>query len=93
MRRDEEKELLRNSPEFLAIKSQYLAMRLQELLGGVIPQGQGQPLGQSPEAGRRLVPPTTERAPLGSIPQMQQGWPKSQIPISPTQGQGGGGNR
>jgi len=93
MRRDEEKELLRNSPEFMQIKSQYLSAKLQELLGGVV-QPPGQPQGQSaPEAGRRMAPPTTERAPLGSIPQMQQGWPKSPTSISPTQGQGGGGNR
>lgn len=100
MEREEEKERLKASPMFNQLKDQYLTTKFQEALAelevptsGVVP---GTPMGGSMrEPGRRLVPPTTERAPLGSAEEMQRRMAamRSQTPMSPTQGQGGGGQR
>lgn len=98
MDREEEKERLRLSPEYNQIKNQYLALKMNEVLG-VIPQQQGQggvvPGTPTGEAGRRLVPPIPNRAQPGSGQELQNqlAQQRSQVPISPTQGQGGGGQR
>ena len=99
MEREEEKEKLRLSPAYNQIKDQYLALRMNEVLGVVPqqPQGQGGVVPGTPtqEAGRRMVPPIPQRAQPGSAEalQNQMAQMRSQVPISPTQGQFGGGNR
>ncbi len=100
MAREDEKERLRLSPEYAQIKNQYLALRMNEVLGVAPPP---QPPGQegvvpgtpNQEAGRRLVPPIPNRAQPGSAGALQNqlAQQRSQVPISPTQGQGGGGQR
>lgn len=96
MELEEEKEKLKNDPMLQSIISQYAGARLNEALAqiGIPPVGGAPPTGGE-EAGRRLVPPSTERAPLGSAGDIQNQLQqlRSQTPMSPTQGQGGGGNR
>jgi len=96
MARDEEKELLRMSPTYLAAKEQILQMAIQEELGasGVLPPPP--PMGaETEEAGRRLVPPIPNKATPGSPEALQNSLKqmRSQTPMSATQGMGGGGNR
>lgn len=102
MEREEEKEIIKQSPALMQIRDQYIGQRMQEALmgiGGNIPPTPGiggipRP-GMPSEAGRRLVPPITERAPLGSGEEMQGGLKqqRSQKPMFPGQGQFGGGQR
>uniref|UniRef100_A0A6H1ZGH6 Portal protein n=1 Tax=viral metagenome TaxID=1070528 RepID=A0A6H1ZGH6_9ZZZZ len=98
MSRDEEKMLLKQSPTYIAFKEQILQAVLQEELGeaGILPPPAGAPTGAGiEEAGRRIVPPVPNRAPLGSPENLQNEMEgmRSQTPINPTQGMGGGGNR
>lgn len=102
MAKEEEKQRLRMSPAYNQIKDQYLALRMNEVLGVVpqqAPQQGGVVPGASPQgaegAGRRLVPPIPNRAQPGSAEAMQNQMQqmRSQVPMSPTQGQGGGGFR
>jgi hypothetical protein len=55
--------------------------------------GQGQPAQE--EAGRRMIPPQPNRAAPGSPEELQNmmAQNRSQVPMNPTQGQGGGGWR
>ena len=96
VRNVEEKEKLKNDPNLQAIITQYAGARLNEALAQIgIPPVTGSPPPGGEEAGRRLVPPSTERAPLGSAQDIQNQLQqmRSQTPMSPTQGMGGGGNR
>ena len=104
MEREEEKELLRKSPAYIQMKTQYLAGKLAEAISkrqaaegmaeGKEPMAPGIP--EVPGApGRRLVPPIPERAPLGSPEEIQRQLEqlRSQTPMYPGQGMGGGGQR
>lgn len=100
MEREEEKERIKQSPALLQIKDQYIGTKMQEALMsmGMQPPMAGGMAGMSPaqgDAGRRMVPPITNRAPLGSMGNLENQWKqqRSQTPMSPTQGQFGGGNR
>jgi hypothetical protein len=101
MELEEEKEKLALDPQLQQIKIGYAAGKLAEaiskrtgaenLIGGQF----GQPLAQGQqEAGRGLVPPIPDRAPLGSAQNLQNQLAGMRRP-SPInqQGQGGGGNR
>jgi hypothetical protein len=113
LERDVEREKLRNSPMVQQILEQYLAGKLSAALAkreaAVAPpqpigqpQQMGQPQGQPgqpqtiPLQGG-MIPPTTNRAPLGSAQDMQNqlGQMRSQSPMNPGQGQGigAGGDR
>ena len=95
MELEEEKEKLKNDPNLQAVITQYAGARLNEALAQIgIPPVTGAPP-EGEEAGRRLVPPITERAPLGSAQDIQNQLQqmRSPTPMSPTQGQGGGGFR
>ncbi len=99
MGREELKEQLRQSPSYNQIKDQYLAMRMNEVLG-VVPQQQEQGVdpgtpGQG-ASNRGLVPPVREVAPLGSMQDLENKWKANLTTGAPKfqgQGQGGGGNR
>ena len=94
MELEEEKEKLKNDPNLQAVITQYAGARLNEALAQIgIPPVTGAPPGGE-EAGRRLVPPITERAPLGSAQDIQNQLQqlRSQTPMT-QQGQGGGGFR
>ena len=98
MAREEEKERLRMSPAYNQIKDQYLALRMNDVLGVVpqTPQGQegivpGTPTG---EAGRRMEPIVPQRAQPGTAEALQNQMAQQRSQISPTQqGMGGGGQR
>lgn len=96
MGREEERERLRMSPSYNQIKDQYLALRMNEVLGVAPPQGQegvvpGTPQG---EAGRRMVPGIPNRAQPGSAEALQNQMSQMRSPTSMTQqGMGGGGQR
>lgn len=102
----EHKERLKamNDPMVEQVFSQYRAAEVIKLItkhqgvqaiqAGAVPgQGGAPPMGREPS--RRMVPITPEIAPLGSAEAMQQklAQQRSQIPMNPMQGQGGGGNR
>ena len=94
MELEEEKEKLKNDPNLQAVITQYAGARLNEALAQIgIPPVTGAPP-EGEEAGRRLVPPITERAPLGSAQDIQNQLQqmRSQTPMT-QQGQGGGGFR
>lgn len=105
MAREEEKEILKQSPSYLQAKEQLMTMAIQEKMGelglGQPPLatggGEGEPqpvVGQ--EAGRGLVPPIPQRAPLGSGADLENKLAKlRKANTSGIQGQGagGGGNR
>lgn len=104
MRRQQEKENLRRMPSYNQIKDQTMAMLYQQALQqfGL----QGQPMGQ-PQQGasaggvaqgqRPMVPGIPERAPLGSMQdlenQMRTLTQQNLSGIQGGQGRGGGGNR
>ncbi len=98
MDKEEEKERLKLSPAYNQIKDQYLALRMNEVLGVVpqVPPGQegvvpGTPQG---EAGRRMVPGIPNRAQPGSAGALQNQMAQMRSPTATTQqGQGGGGQR
>jgi len=103
MELDEERERLKASPELNAAIDQYAIGKLMEALGrrgeaetitGATTAGAppGQMLG---EGARRMVPPIPQRAPLGSAEDMQNRLrqQRSQQPMFPRQGIGGGGAR
>ena len=102
MRRQQEKERLRMMPSYNALKDQTMAMLYQQALQQLGLQGQpmmGQPQQQTgaPQTGQRgMVPPIPERAPLGSMANLENQWRQqlqgTKAPIQ-TQGRGGGGNR
>lgn len=100
----EEREKLMNDPGIQQIFSQYAQGKAYEAINKrssadlAIASKKGEPLppqGQPQEAGRRLVPPIPNNAPLGSGDNLQNQLKntRSQTPLSSTQGQGGGGNR
>ncbi len=98
MAREEEKERLRMSPAYNEIKDQYLALRMNEVLGVVpqTPQGQEGVVPGTPtqEAGRRMVPGIPNRAQPGSAGASQNQMAQMRSPTATTQqGQGGGGQR
>ena len=101
MRREETKEALRQSPSFLQAKDQYLGARMAEALAEtqpLVPPLAGPPpptqVTAEPMPGG-LVPPIPQRAAPGSAEEMQlrMQQQRSQVPLSSTQGQGGGGVR
>ncbi len=103
MEEEEMKERIRNSPGIQTVIDQALAFEeqraLQELGIGPPPAPPVPTPGVEQEAptepGRRMVPGVPERAPLGSAGNLQNQMRtmRSQVPMSPTQGRGGGGNR
>ncbi len=107
---DEERERLKNDPNIQMVISQYAAGKLmaeiskrsvaEGLTEGLPPpppvqQGPLQQGPLQPEAGRRIVPPIPNVAPLGSAEAIQNQLKgmRSQSSIFPMQGVGGGGNR
>jgi len=101
---EEEVERLKQDPAVQQIISQYMAAKLMEAMAKrgmadslgaqlpLMPQG-GQPQPQQP--GRSMAAPIPNVPPLGSAQNLQnimQGQ-RSQVPMSPMQGQGGGGNK
>jgi len=103
MEREEMKERIKNDPAVQQAISQYLAGKMAEALSkrsaaesiSNPPPATPQMQGQSAEAGRRVIPPIPQVAPLGSAQDIQNGLAnlRSQTSMSPTQGLGGGGNR
>jgi len=103
MEEDEEREKFKNDPNLYAIQAQYAAGRLAQAISArSMAEGlsTGLPMqspapGQTPEAGRSLVPPIPNVAPLGSAQDMQNKLKqnRSQTSMKPMQGVGGGGNR
>ncbi len=106
MEAEEEMEKMRADPMLNQMVSQYASAKLSQVLSvkaaadnvqSMPPTTQsitGQPQ-QQMQAGRRLVPPIPNNAPLGSAGDLQNqlAGMRSQTSMSPTQGQGGGGNR
>ena len=100
MELEEEVEKLNNSPSLQAIVEQAAAGKLNEKLMAlgmqpVMPQQQGMPQQGTPAgAGRPMVPGIPNIAPLGSAQDLQTKMKaaRSQSPIHPQQGQGGGGS-
>lgn len=99
MELEEEKELLKLDPSIQQIISQYAAGKLAEAIakrGGAEAVGmmQGPSQEQSQEAGRRMVPPIPNVAPIGGAQNLQNQMRgmRSPVPIN-QQGQGGGGMR
>ncbi len=96
MDKEEEKERLKLSPAYNQIKDQYLALRMNEVLGVVpqVPPGQegvvpGTPQG---EAGRSMVPGIPNRAQPGSAGALQKQMAQMRSPtVTSQQVQGGGG--
>lgn len=88
MDKEEQKELLRNDPNYTAIKSQYLSYKLQEALGVGQPPVEGTEGAPQGEFQGRLVPPSPERASPAEQQRRQY-----KPPIVGQQGQGGGGIR
>ena len=103
MEREEMKERIKNDPAVQQAISQYLAGKMAEALSkrsaaesiSNPPPATPQMQGQSAEAGRRVIPPIPQVAPLGSAQDIQNELAnlRSQTSMSPTQGLGGGGNR
>lgn len=95
MGKEEEKERLKLSPAYNQIKDQYLALKMNEVLGVVPQQSQGQEgQGTPTEAGRRMVPGIPDRATPGSAGAIQNQMKQMRRPVATTQqGQGGGGQR
>ncbi len=109
MEADEEREKLKQDPVIQQMVSQYLAGKMAEELakrsaadlaqgvgrGEPLPPPLGSPAGGMGEAGRRMVPPIPNVAPLGSAEnlQNQMGNMRSKTPMAPMQGFSGGGNR
>ena len=105
MEMDEERERLRADPNLQGLVSQYVVGKLAQAIakrggaeamaGGAIPPVGG--VGMQGEAGRRMVPPISEKAVPGSPEaiQAQLAQLRSQTPMSPTQGRGvgAGGHR
>lgn len=99
MEKQERKELLRQLPSYNQVLDQYLAAKAGEALGGAGGAG-GAQVGEQltpreVEAGRRLVPPIPQRAPLGSAQETQNQLKAARrpVPTYPGQGEGGGGAR
>jgi len=99
---EEERELVKNFPLVLQIEEQYAAGKMAAAIskrGGaeaLVEAGGAEGLMESlTEAGRRMVPPIPEKAQPGSAEasQNQLKGLRSQTPMSPTQGRGGGGFR
>jgi len=97
----EEKEMIRQLPAYIEIKQQYAAGEFAKAISkrqgaeAIMPIV-GQAGTETPrQPGRRLAPPIPERAAPGSGEEMQlsMAQQRSQTPISPTQGMGGGGAR
>jgi len=101
MKREQTKERIRNSPAFNQMREQFFTQRYMQALSetGLAPIVPGTPTapaggGQTP--GRSLVPPIPERAPLGSMGNLENQWKAGLQGMSSgiqTQGRGGGGNR
>jgi len=101
LEREEEKELIKNSPAVRQVQQQYIQVKAQQAfntrVGAEVAPNLGQPVQQpvqpqgQPMGGMTTGVPQT--APLGSAQDMQNKLKalRSQTPISPTQGQGGGG--
>lgn len=102
MELEEEKEKLKNDPNLQQLITQYAGGKLMAAIsrrggaeemvaGGAPPTGEKEPRG----GGRRLVPPIPVRAAPGSAEEIQKRLAqlRGQKPISPTQGQFGGGQR
>jgi len=102
MEKEEEKERLKMMPSYNTLKDQTMAMLLNQVLqaNGLAPLpppieggGPGAPQG---EGQRPLVPGIPNRAPLGSMANLENIWKQQGAPssgIQGTQGVGGGGNR
>ena len=99
-----EKQKLMEDPALQQVVSQYASGKLLQALikrGEAETIAQGKPITQptqptpQTQPGRALVPPIPQRAAPGSAEEQQLFLQKlrSQMPMSPTQGQGGGGNR
>lgn len=104
METEELKERIKALPAVLQVIDQAVALQVQQALQALgvtpppAPAAPGAPPGgeqQEAEPGRRLVPPIPERAPIGSAGDMQNQMRnmRSQTPMNPNQGRGGGGNR
>jgi hypothetical protein len=106
MELDEEKEKFKNDSMVQQVLSQYFAAQVTEALqqrevaegeSPVPAQTQGVPMQGQPSQGpgRRMVAPIPNNAPIGSPEAMQNQLERlrSQTPVNPFQGQGGGGNR
>jgi hypothetical protein len=109
MERQEQKAMIKNSQAMMAMREQIIGMETQKAMAQIMakdglqnPQmmmpGMGQPQGQPPTQqppGRRMSPVNRPTAPPGSAAEqenmMKQN--RSQVPMSSTQGRGGGGNR
>jgi hypothetical protein len=104
MEKGEERERIKNDPMLQQSISQYIAGKMAEALSKRSAaesisnppppvQGVAQPI----EAGRRMVPPIPNIAPLGSAQNLQNDMAnmRSKTPMSPTQGRGinAGGNK
>ena len=98
------KKIIRTSPAYQTALNQIIAMALQEKLteAGVPPpmppQGQptqGQPTQPPQGAGRQVIPPVPQTARPFSAEENQNNLAqrRSQAPVNPFQGAGGGGNR
>ncbi len=107
MEEEEEMERLKRDPAINQMVSQYAAGRMAQAISKrtmaegitnlpvVPPMTPGMPPEAPVEAGRGLIPPIPNIPPLGSAGnlQNQMAQNRSQIPMSATQGRGGGGNR
>ncbi len=106
MEREEEKERLKLSPSFLQIKDQFIGQKFAEALqqSGLAPiqppeappEAPGMATGGMEPPGRGMAPPIPNRAPLGSMGDMENKLKEMTAGMSSgiqTQGRGGGGNR